>query len=111
MEGRRALEAALDLAQMPTFGAVMRRQPLPPDTLAVIRIAAGCEETCREAAIATGKDPIAIKEACALYLQQVLFSSESDCYRVLGVSPSASKEEMRQHMHWLMRWLHPDRNQ
>ena len=30
--------------------------------------------------------------------------------RVLGVEPGASRAQMRIHLRWLMRWLHPDHN-
>lgn len=110
IEGRRALEAALDLAQMPTLAPAMRAQPLPPDTLVVIRIAAGCAATCREAVELTGKQAGTIREAAVLYLQQVLFAPGSESHRVLGVSPDAPRRVMREHLRWLIRWLHPDRN-
>ena len=45
LEGRLALDFALELTRMPTLATAMRAQPLPPDTLVVIRIAAGCSET------------------------------------------------------------------
>jgi hypothetical protein len=110
LEGRRALDLALHLARMPTLAAAMREQPLPPDTLVLIRIAAGCAETCGEAARVTGVQASAVREAAVLYLQQVLFATASDSYRILGVSPGASRSTMREHLRWLMKWLHPDRN-
>ena len=36
----KALVLALDLAQVPAFARELRQQPLPPDVLDVIRIAA-----------------------------------------------------------------------
>jgi hypothetical protein len=110
LEGRRALDLALGLARMPTLAAGMREQPLPPDTLVLIRIAAGCADTAQEAAAATGTQVEAIREAAIFYLQQVLFASSSDSHRILGVRPGASRSEMRSHLRWLMKWLHPDRN-
>lgn len=110
VEGRRALDAALDLAKMPTLAPTMRAQLLPTDTLVVIRIAAGCEYTCRDAAKLTGVRSDAIKEAAVHYLQQMLFGGECDSHRTLGVQPDASRSVMREHLRWLMKWLHPDRN-
>lgn len=110
LEGRQALEFALELARMPTLAEAMRMHPLPPDTLVVIRIAAGCPEMCRAAREATGLKSRLIKDACTFYLQQVLFSPDSDSHRVLGVQPGASRKELREHMRWLMKWLHPDGN-
>ena len=110
LEGRRALDLALDLAQMPTLAGAMRAQPIPSDTLVAIRIAAGCSETGQQAEDATGLPLATIREATALYLQMILLAPESDSYRVLGVLPGASRSEMREHMRWLLKWLHPDRD-
>lgn len=110
LEGRQALDLALDLARAPTLVPAMRAHPLPPDVLVLIRIAAGCQETCRAAVSATGRTPSVITEACIFYLQQILFAPEADSHRVLGVQPGASRKTMRDHMRWLLKWLHPDRN-
>jgi hypothetical protein len=111
IEGRRALDLALDLARMPTLGESMRAHPLPPDTLVVIRIAAGCEETSRQAVRATGLSASVIRDACVFYLEHVLLASDADSHRILGVWPGAPRSEMREHMRWLLKWLHPDGNQ
>jgi hypothetical protein len=104
-----ALYHALDLASMPVLGRVMREQPLPPNVLEVIKIAAGSAETLERARELTGQRPEAIREAAKLYLQEVLFAPGADHYRVLGVGRTATQKEMRQNMRWLMKWLHPDR--
>ena len=49
-------------------------------------------------------------EASRFYLQQVLFRPDADCYRILGIEPTASRATARSHMRWLLQWLHPDRN-
>jgi hypothetical protein len=110
LEGRLALDFALELARMPTLASAMQARPLPPDTLVVIRIAAGCAETTSEAAAAARLSEESVKEAAILYLQKVLFAPGSDCHRILGVAPDAPRNVVRHHMRWLMRWLHPDRN-
>jgi len=110
LEGLRALELALSLARLPTLATTFRTQPLPPDVLVVIRIAAGCEETASEAALATGIPVARIREAAVFYLKMILLRPESDSHRVLGVLPDASRGQMREHMRWLVRWLHPDLN-
>src|SRR5688572_12835144 len=111
MRSPHALRLALELARMPTLLAGMRAQPLPADTLVLIRIAAGCTVTCRGAVEATGRPLEDIRAAAVQYLQQVLFSPDSDGFRVLGVQPTASKKVMREHLRWLLLWLHPDKNQ
>ncbi len=107
---RRAIDLALDLARMPTLALVLRKQPLPPDILDVIRIAAGCPETSN-AAVAAMQEPLpVVKAAAVFYLEQMLFFSGAVRHRNLGVETGASKAQMRLHMRWLMRWLHPDHN-
>jgi hypothetical protein len=88
----------------------MRAHPAPADSLVVIRIAAGCPKTLRDAVRATGVGPDAVRDACVLYLQQIHFAPGADSYRVLGVRSDAPRSEMREHMRWLMTWLHPDEN-
>ena len=110
MASQRAIDMALDLARMPAFAPSMSASPLPADVLEVIRIAAESPEACRAAALATGEPEQALVEAARFYLQQVLFRDEADCYRILGVRPDEPREAARDHMRWLLRWLHPDRN-
>jgi hypothetical protein len=105
-----ALEAALELARMPTLAEAMRRQPLPADVLALIRVAAGCRQTCLELAEASGRTPEQVAEAALFYLEQLLFRCDGDPSRTLGLGPEATREQQREHMRWLMKWLHPDRN-
>ena len=110
MSGQGALLHALELIQSPHLAAGMRRQELPSDMIIPIRVAGGCDETCWEAVQATQLAPEAIREAARTYLQLVLFADGSDCFRTLGVQSGASQRQMREHMRWLLRWLHPDRN-
>ncbi|WP_157096275.1 hypothetical protein [Methylosinus sp. R-45379] len=108
MPRSRALQCALALASIPPMAARARELPLPDDVLEVIRIAAGCEETLEEAARRSGKDKSYVKAAAEFYVQQILFFPTADSHRILGVSPGASRADMRKHMRWLMIWLHPD---
>lgn len=110
MTSQGALQHALDLAASPGLARVMRRQPLPGDVLMIIQIAARNGDTLQSAASSTGRRPELVREAAVLYLQQVLFTRDADAYRVLGVAPGAPQELIGQHMRWLMKWLHPDRD-
>ncbi|MEX0852704.1 MAG: hypothetical protein WD036_05385 [Bauldia sp.] len=103
-----ALYVALELASWPSLASAMRGQPLPADVLGLIRIAAGDPEACRDAAQLTERGAEEIRDAAVLYLQQVLFAQNSDHYRVLGADREASQEILREHLRWLMKWLHPD---
>jgi hypothetical protein len=83
---------------------------LPSEITDVIRIAAGDEVACEMAATATGETRKTLIEAARLFVKQVLFRPDADCFRVLGVSPGAPKSLARYHMRTLLAWLHPDRN-
>jgi hypothetical protein len=110
MEQGHAIDFALDLARMPALARTSGAPALPPNILELIRIAAGCPEACEAAAARTGEPTPVLIEAARFYLQQVLFRPEADCYRILGIKPADSRETARNHMRWLLEWLHPDRN-
>lgn len=105
---RQALEEALALLGSPLLAGVMRQRPLPPDVLVAIRAAASAEEAARQAALRQVQ-PQVIHDAAVLYLQTVVMHPQADHYRVLGAVRSASQRELRDHMTWMMKWLHPDR--
>lgn len=104
----RALLQALELARVPAFAQDVRLLPLPDDIVVVIRIAGGCEITCAAAEKQVNEPRAVIREAAAFYLKTALFSPEADSYRILGGSPAASREELRENFYWLMKWVHPD---
>jgi hypothetical protein len=110
MSSPRAINMALDLARMPEFAASMSMSQLPPGIIEVIRIAAMSPEECKTAALANGVSEAKLVQAAQFYLQQVLFNEGADCHRILGVRPGESRALARDHMRWLLRWLHPDRN-
>jgi len=104
------IELALDLARMPALARSSAVPPLPPNIIELMRIAAACPEACQAAVAQTGEPTPVVVEAAKVYLQQMLFRPEADCYRILGIHPTASRTTARSHMHWLLKWLHPDRN-
>jgi hypothetical protein len=104
------IELALDLARMPALARSSAVPPLSPNIVELMRIAAGSPEACRAAVAQTGEPRQVVIEAARFYLQQVLFRPDSDCYRILGVQPATSRATAREHMRWLLEWLHPDRN-
>src|SRR5262249_55832433 len=110
MEQGHAIDFALDLARWPALARTSVSPALPPNILELIRIAAACPEACEAAVARTGEPREVLIEAARFYLQQVLFRPGADCYRILGIEPGASRETARNHMRWLMEWLHPDRN-
>ena len=104
------IKLALDLARMPTLARSSVVPPLPPNIIELMRIAAASPEACQAAVAQTGEPRHVLIEAARFYLQQVLFRPDADCYRILGIQPAASRATAREHMRWLLEWLHPDRN-
>lgn len=110
MPASRAVQASLDLMRMPVWASALRRQPLPPDILQLIQIAAGIPEILTPAASAAQVTERALRCAATFYLQEMLFFPGADFHRNLGLERSATRAQMRLHMRWLLRWLHPDHN-
>lgn len=107
---RHAIEQALDLARMPALARTSVVPPIPPNVIELMRVAAASPQACKAAAAATGEPTPVLIEAARFYLQQVLFRPDADCYRILGIQPGASRAAARNHMRWLLQWLHPDHN-
>lgn len=110
MSGRHAIDLALDLARIPALARSSVVPPILPNILELMRIAAASPPACSAASAATGEPAQVLIDAARFYLQHVLFRPDADCYRILGISPGASRTTARSHMRWLLQWLHPDRN-
>jgi hypothetical protein len=95
---------------MPSLFRSSSSMALPDDISHVIKVASGDEEACRLAASMTGERSSVLVEATRLYLKQILFRPDADCFRVLGISPGAPKSLARDHLRLLLIWLHPDLN-
>jgi hypothetical protein len=104
------IELALDFARMPVLARTSVARPLPANIIELMRIAAASPEACQAAVAKTGEPAPVVIEAARFYLQQVLFRPDADCYRILGIEPTASRALARSHLRWLLQWLHPDRN-
>jgi hypothetical protein len=104
------IELSLDLARMPALARTSAVPPLPLNIIELMRIAAASPEACQAAAAKTGEPTPVVIEAARFYLQQVLFRPDADSYRILGIKPTDSRATARDHMRWLLEWLHPDRN-
>ena len=111
MSGPRGIDLALDLARMPVLAQSIDKPPLPSDIFEVMQIATASPEVCQLAARATGQPAPVLVEAARFYLQQVLLRPDADPYRVLGLTPGASRELARCHLRCLLQWLHPDVNE
>lgn len=50
-----------------------------------------------------------VREAALFFIEQVLLTHDASHYRVLGVRPTATLDEIKEHHRLLMRLFHPDR--
>ncbi|MBW8367936.1 MAG: hypothetical protein K0M70_08770 [Arenimonas sp.] len=105
-----ALEQALAYYRTPALLAKAPQRPLPDDVIELLRLAAGDAAQAAQSAEASGESPQRVVEAAVFFVQQVMFTAQADAHRVLGVNPDAPAARIREHFHWLIRWLHPDRN-
>lgn len=104
------LALALRLRSFPTLANSIRQARLPSDLIVVIRIAGGCGESQARASDATGLAESVVAEACQLLLAILMAGAGSDNYRILCADRHTPHALVHEHMVWLMKWLHPDRN-
>ena len=109
MEAPLAISVAIDLMRTPSRVWALRSSPLAKGVDMLLQIAAGDVEAESDAVEITGRSAETIRSAAAFFIEQILFYSEADSYRVLGVNPQASGNELRHNMTLLLKWLHPDK--
>ena len=102
------VELALAFHRAPTRHADLLhgRAPLPPGVDTLLKLAGGSEPEPGYAALAR---PDELKAAALFFIEQVLFRHDVSHYRVLGLEPGASSEQIKEHHRLLMRVFHPDR--
>ena len=110
MQANRALDAALALARNPGLAASMQARPLPSGIPVLLQILAEEADVARGVAQAFKLEERSLRFAVEHYVQTVMLFAGAEPARVLGVEPGASRAQMRIHLRWLMRWLHPDHN-
>src|SRR5215207_6937820 len=110
MQANRALDAALALARNPGLAASMRRRPLPAGIPLLLQILADESEVALGEAQGFRLNERSLRFAVEHYVETVMLFAGAEPARVLGVAAGASRAEMRTHLRWLMRWLHPDHN-
>ena len=110
MNNLAAVRAAIDLYQVPSRVAHIRKAPLPADIPVLLKIASGDETALADAAQNTSRDAALVKSAAYFFIEQILMAPESDPYRVLGADPDDELTDIRKNMALLMLWLHPDMN-
>jgi DnaJ domain len=110
MSERMALLVAVDLLHVPSRVRFARSAPLPEGMSILLRIAAGDKEAERRAVELTDCSKDIVRQAATFFIEQILFTPDTDSYRVLGASQRATAGELRRNLALLSKWLHPDGN-
>jgi hypothetical protein len=99
---------ALAFHRTPVQHAELRhgRMPLPGGVIALLKLAGGSAPDPVSAALGP---PDELRAAARFFIEQVLFRHGGSHYRVLGLDPGASIEQIKEHHRLLMRMFHPDR--
>jgi len=103
-----AVISALTILQSPNLVRTARRTELPRGMTFLLEVAANDAEALKKASQTTGRTEQTLREAAGFYIEQVLLTSKTDSYRVLGAHMNAPTDKLRRHMALLLRWLHPD---
>ncbi len=109
MDRVEAIEVALEAYRKPQAVRGVKRAPLPPGMLTLIKLAAASPEEAAQLVTEETARDFPVKEAAIFYLQQQLTGAEDD-YRQLALMPGAGLQEVKDHKRGLLKWLHPDRN-
>ena len=83
--------------------------PLPRDMNRLLWLANGSPETLGDAVRQTGSKADELRDAARFLVQQLCFARGACHYRVLGLEPDATVEQMKEHHRLLIRLFHPDR--
>ena len=85
------------------------RAELPEGIGRLLRLAGGAEPAAEGLNGQAFVPAAEIRQAARFFIERVLLAHEADHYRVLGVRPDASLDEIKEHHRLLMRLFHPDR--
>lgn len=107
----KVFDLVLGVFREPGLIAELRDKQLPDDLGLVIRLAAGEDAALQDAIATTEESAETLLDASVFFLQQILFAPGADSYRVLGADAESPQGRLRENYRWLMKWLHPDRNQ
>lgn len=110
MPGKNAPAIATELFSAPALARRLRHVPPPRDILIIVKAAAGDEEAISYFPVAVAPEPDHARAIAAFYLQQIHLHHRASDHHVLGLTPTASLEQIKEHKRWLLKWLHPDRN-
>ena len=83
--------------------------PLPESLGVLLRLASGASPADVSPAIVPLASPNDLRIAALFFIEQVLLRHDANYFRMLGLNPGASLEQIKEHHRLLMRLFHPDR--
>lgn len=89
-------------------GMFQEGERLPDGIGTLLRVAAGDSSQMDELRAATGARASELREAALFFVKQVCFTGHANHYRVLGLNPAATIDQIKEHHRLLMRLFHPD---
>lgn len=84
--------------------------PLPPGVGILLRLAGGTSLQELDPALASLGPENELRKAALFFIEEVMFRRDADHYRLLGLPPEATPEQIKEHHRLLMRMFHPDRD-
>ncbi len=93
------------------FPELLRGQfELPPGADLVLRTASG-DLTAVNPLVSPALTAEELRRAALFFVEQAFFAQRANHYRVLGLTPRASPEQIKEHYRLLMHLFHPDRQE
>ena len=111
MTRRHAIDIAIDARTKKDTSSLLSVGPLPEGVKDLLRIVAEGEWLAPATEHVYRKySAEEVRDASAAFLAGSLFQRTADPYRILGITPDATPEDLRENKRLLLKWLHPDRN-
>ena len=83
---------------------------LPDGVKRLLQAANGALQAEEQIDGAVGVRSEKLREAAIFFIEQVFFTQDASYYRVLGLNPDATPDQLKEHHQLLMRLFHPDRS-
>ena len=107
-DAHKAMRVAIDSFQVPSRLHKCKAEELPEGMDLLLRLVSGDEAAKFEVSTVSGRSMETVGAAAEFFVEQVLFSKNSDAYRVLGSTRGAPLELLRRNMNMLAKWSHPN---
>jgi hypothetical protein len=105
-----AIYMALDLLKQPAKLKAILKENSPTDVIELIKLAAGDLPSLSRWSGEIDEPAQVLKEAAKFYLRETMGAAGNNDYKLLGLTSTATAQEIQNHKRWMLKWLHPDKN-